>query len=33
MFTRHHALLGGILFLLLLTSACGAAPAARLPIG
>src|SRR5215211_17714 len=28
MFTKHNALIAGILFLLLLTSACGAAPAA-----
>lgn len=28
MFTKHNALMAGILFLLLLTSACGAAPAA-----
>ena len=28
MFTKRHALLGGILFVLLLTSACGAGQAA-----
>jgi Ca-activated chloride channel homolog len=28
MFTKHHALMAGILFLLFLTSACGGAPAA-----